>query len=834
MGDETTRATRSQSGLGAKSGLHLAQGTSVGRLVVLDQVGEGGMGLAYSAYDTTLDRRVCLKFLKRVEHEDSHAGDIRLISEARALAQISHPHILPVYDVGQFEDQVYLVTEFVDGWTLRDWVVEHDPGPEQVLAAYQDAGRGLAAAHAAGIVHRDFKPDNVMLGRDGRVRVMDFGLAASELAIESLADGYGTPRFMAPEQISGHCATAASDQYTFALSLATSLGADPDLLRADPAGLAQLPINESHRAALRQALAQQPASRFSDMPALLDALTPLRSGRSRWLAALIGVASIAGASYLGFRSNLAPPPCPPIANPSVAWSMQQRPAMRQAFIATGLPYAGSAFDRLTPIVDRYLQDWTEQRVAACESTHVKHEQSADLLDRRMICLDRSLRQVDALGRLLATPDAAIVNDSIRAVSNLPGLSNCADPQALLSQSPLPFGAQARQTYEQLDEGLAAAWADHTAGRYAEALSKLEALEADVDQFDHLPTQARHGLLKGTVQNELTDRAPAQASLDRAVFLALLGGDLGIATDAATALAYFYSQTAAPSVQVESWYERAQTLAQKLDDPARLAKLSGEYAQYLTLVAGRLDEAIPRMEFLVSEYTRLYGADSPRTANAMRGYAWVLYKSGRMEEAIDYSGQALSRIEASFGLHHNSYLAAANNHASMLTDAGRPDEALALLEKASTAGIENVGAEHNLVLLLLYTWAYTLAQQENWVQALPRYQQVLEVAGRSLGKQHRIYGAAANGVGDCLRELGQLEPSRVILQETLDGYGDGYPPEVRALLAYALAQTLELSGGDKQRIVALANQALRDTPESMGDWRDKVAELAARQGVGAGR
>jgi serine/threonine protein kinase len=830
MGDETTRLGDSQTALKAGGGVRIAKGESIGRLIVLEQVGEGGMGLVYAAYDTALDRRVCIKFLKQIEDEGSRHADSRLISEARALAQISHPHILPVYDVGQFEDQVYLVTEFVDGWTLSEWVSGHDPDSQRILAVYQDAGRGLAAAHAAGIVHRDFKPDNVMLGRDGRVRVMDFGLAASELAHESLSDGYGTPRFMAPEQLQGDAATAASDQFTFALSLCTSLGAHPDLLRNDPGSLAQLPVDEAQRVALGRALAPEPQSRFADMAALLDALSPSIPRRSRWLALMIGLATVVGASFSGYQLSQSPAPCLPQSAPSLAWSLQQRPAMRQAFIATGLPYAGSAFDKLTPIVDRYLQQWTDQRVSACEATHVRHVQSSELLDRRMVCLDRSLRQVDALGRLFAAADAAIVNESMRAVSSLPNLSNCADQQSLLNQSPLPAGPQGRQIFERLDHGFAAAWADHTAGRYASALEKLEAIEADVNDFEHMPTQARHALLKGTVQNELANRSPAESSLDRAVFLALLGGDLGVATDAATALAYYYSQSAAPDERVESWYERAKTLATTLDDPARLAKLSGEYGQHLILETGPSDQAIDHLAFLLSEYTRIYGADSPRTANAMRGYAWVLYKSGRMEEALEYSAQALGRIEASFGVHHNSYLAAANNHASMLTDAHRPEEALALLQKASNAGIENLGEEHPMVLLLIYTWAYTLSEQDRCVQALPRYQQVLEVAERSLGKQHRIYGGAANGVGACLRELGQLEPSRAILRDTLESHGQDYLPEFRALLAFNLAQTLALIGEDQRRILELIDQALLDMPETMDEWRAEVAEFAARQRV----
>src|SRR5262245_38729127 len=156
----------------------LERGAAVGRYVILDRLGTGGMGVVYSAYDPELDRKVALKLLRPDRGPFSgEAGRLRLLREAQAIARLSHPNVIAVYDTGSFGDQVFVAMEFVEGWTLRQWLEEKRPAWREVLARFVLAGRGLAAAHAVGLVHRDFKPENVLLGKDGRVRVADFGIA---------------------------------------------------------------------------------------------------------------------------------------------------------------------------------------------------------------------------------------------------------------------------------------------------------------------------------------------------------------------------------------------------------------------------------------------------------------------------------------------------------------------------------------------------------------------------------------------------------------------------------------------------------------------------------
>jgi len=242
---ESQRTTASQV---ISFSIPLERGSTVGRYMILTRVGEGGMGVVYAAYDPELQRTVAIKLLRAGDSRFGTAEEqqARLLREAQAMAKISHPNVISVYDVGPYGDGVFVALEFVDGMTLREWIREKPRPWRQILDVFIKAGRGLAAAHAAGLVHRDFKPENVLVGKDGRVRVTDFGLArtvsdGSEDPLvplpppsESRASSdrqeatphlthagvvMGTPKYMPPEQHAGGLADARSDQFAFCAAL---------------------------------------------------------------------------------------------------------------------------------------------------------------------------------------------------------------------------------------------------------------------------------------------------------------------------------------------------------------------------------------------------------------------------------------------------------------------------------------------------------------------------------------------------------------------------------------------------------------------------------------
>ena len=298
----------------------LSDGTRIGRLVILRKLGEGGMGSVYAAYDETLDRKVAVK---RLHHA---RGDREaIVREARVLAQLSHPNVVQVHEIVETAAEVLLVLEFVQGVTLRAWAAQ-SRGWREVLGVFVQAGRGLAAAHAVGLVHRDFKPDNVMLGDDARVRVLDFGLAAPGREGPRLVAG--TPAFMAPEQLLGEPLDPRCDQFSFCLALYTCLFGQAPFVRDDLAGVLA-GVDDPPRpppptagvaprlaAAVLRGLARAPAARWPDMDALLAALEEERTrdpevdvevGQRQRRALLVGLVCLALAvdAYIFLRPGAA-------------------------------------------------------------------------------------------------------------------------------------------------------------------------------------------------------------------------------------------------------------------------------------------------------------------------------------------------------------------------------------------------------------------------------------------------------------------------------------------------------------------------------------------------
>ncbi|HUJ57057.1 MAG TPA: protein kinase, partial [Kofleriaceae bacterium] len=351
------RVTESQAG---KLPRKLTVGDRVGRYLVLSTLGTGGMGVVFAAYDPQLDRKVALKLLRANLGANAKEARARLKREAQAIAQLNHPNVVGVYDVGTTEDDdVYIAMEFVEGDTLTTWLKRWPRTYREILDVFLQAGRGLMAAHGVGLLHRDFKPDNVLVGTEGRVRVTDFGLArsafglddsnrgpasvalhdaikphaqGSPLQVDLTATGtvLGTPRYMPPEQLTGPDIDARSDQFSFCVALYEALfGTHPlpgataitMLERGDRA----LPAPEGTRVpssisrAVLRGLERERAKRFPMMSALLGELVPppQRSPARFAAVAAIGLVLVGGAAAAVATRPDKPPPQLPIENNAV-------------------------------------------------------------------------------------------------------------------------------------------------------------------------------------------------------------------------------------------------------------------------------------------------------------------------------------------------------------------------------------------------------------------------------------------------------------------------------------------------------------------------------------
>nr|HEX4318248.1 protein kinase [Kofleriaceae bacterium] len=293
--------------------LKLSPGHAIGRYVVRELLGAGGMGEVYVADDPELGREVAIKLVTPALG-DSAAREVfeaRFRREARALARISHPNVVAVYDVGRVEDRMFIAMQLVEGETIASWCRSERRSARDVLEHFIAAGRGLAAAHAAGIVHRDVKPANLMLGNDGRVRVVDFGLSRAphdDGDLTRAGSVLGTPHYMAPEQHRGEDVDARTDQFAFCVALYWALygqfpfdGATPGALaRAVMIGEPREPPRRSDVSrrvwtALRRGMSASRGARFATLDELLGELAPAPPQRRAWVAAAIGVAVAATA-----------------------------------------------------------------------------------------------------------------------------------------------------------------------------------------------------------------------------------------------------------------------------------------------------------------------------------------------------------------------------------------------------------------------------------------------------------------------------------------------------------------------------------------------------------
>jgi len=410
-----------------------AESVKIGRFIVLRRLGQGAMGIVYLAYDPKLDRKVALKLVD-TSSLGSEVGDaqVRLEREARAAAALGHPNVVTVYDVGHQDDDVFLAMEFVEGETLTDWM-KREHGWREIATLFAEIARGLAAAHDADLVHRDFKPDNVLIGEDGRPRVADFGLARptegwsardaekmlgdgtaatsralalrSSDAMASTGEVCGTPAYMAPEQFVGIDVTAASDQFGFCATLYEALfGSRP--FKGDSVTELAVAVIENDRQplprrhavpnalvqAVLQGLAPGVDKRHASMHEVADRLESALRVRTR--NRILGGGALLAVLGLGLGAQAAvaldEKPCEAAQSELEAvWNSDRRNEVETALSAADLP--ADAAQTLA----RFAGQWTEQRVESCQATRITGEQSDEVLQLRTACLDRMKTRLDA-------------------------------------------------------------------------------------------------------------------------------------------------------------------------------------------------------------------------------------------------------------------------------------------------------------------------------------------------------------------------------------------------------------------------------------------------------
>ncbi|EDM75130.1 serine/threonine kinase family protein [Plesiocystis pacifica SIR-1] len=559
----------------------------VDRFVLERELGAGGMGMVWSAVDERLDRTIALKFLRR--DEGDARSEQRMLVEAQALAKLSHPNVIPVYDAGHSEGRVWIAMEFIPGLTLRQWVAEHDPKPAAILDAWLEVGRGLAAVHRAGLVHRDLKPDNAMLGEDGRARLIDFGLvrklsaqapierdaatldaSASSAQTESVSrrEGFaGTPAYAPPEQLAGEPVDARADQYAYCVSVWECLaGARPRHTSAEQ----QRRIPKRVRRALERGLAPDPRERFPEMEALLLALAPPR--RRRWILPAVGLALAGGLGaglWLGPALEDPPDPCARAsAGIDEVWT-----AARSEQLSALDPRVAGAFES-------WVEDWRGVAQASCEAVHVENLLPESALAPRHRCLSARRGELELALELIDEEGARGLSRGGQVLGEVELCTREGLDEA-------PVSAAQREAVDAIERGLLRArWG--IGERSIEIRERAAArLHADARELDHGPTIGRAALTRARLARARGDADAAQIWLGEALDEAALSNDLLLRADALAGL-FAVALELEMDPERSTWLEgrAAQILAEVPEARVRRAALALDRARLQVLVGER--------------------------------------------------------------------------------------------------------------------------------------------------------------------------------------------------------------------------------------------------------
>ena len=691
----------------------------MGRYTVLALVGRGGMGEVYAAYDPKLDRKIALKLIAADTSRSEARAEARLLREAQAIAKVSHPNVVTVHDAGTFGARVFIAMEFIDGGTLKDWLAGATRTRAEILAVFADAARGLAAAHAAGLVHRDFKPLNVMVAGEGTVRVTDFGLVrqlgqtdpgeesaapaatlgAGEASVDLTRTGemVGTPRYMAPEQFKGEALDARTDQFSFCVALYEALyGQPPFVTESLPTLIATVlegrvapaPAKTSVPGWLRRILLRglevDPARRFPSMGALLSALEADPTARRRRLGVTVGVLVCLALAALGARrvGTARPALCrgggerwaAVWANGGLATPGKE--AIHRAFTATGASFAEGAFAGAARALDAYVGKWVAMYTDACEATQVRGEQSAEVLDLRMTCLQERLGSASALVEILAHPDAKVVENAVSAAGALPPLDRCADVPLLRAVVKPPADEASRRRVEALRGDLARLSATRDAGRCAEAERLAQALIPRVREAAYLPLLAETLDSAGQLVEECIDMTVGQARWIEAFEAGLASRHDEIAAHSAILVSGYTADRIGDLATARRWDEIAKAMLARLGHPPVLDALWHQNEVMILLKEQRAKDAIPVEEQAIHKAETALGKDHPDVALDLNSYGNALHLVGRDADALAAFHRGLDITSRVFGAEHPRVALIAENEGEVLLAMHRDADALA--------------------------------------------------------------------------------------------------------------------------------------------------------------
>ncbi len=793
---------------------------SIGRYRVGDVLGRGAMGVVYEAWDEVLQRTLALKLLSR--DAEVGRGEHRFRREALALAKLAHPNVVGVHEVGVHDGRLFIAMELVRGETLDVWLGRQSRSWVSVLDVFVQAGRGLQAAHDAGLIHRDFKPTNCVVGDSGRVRVLDFGLArgATDLLDEDAAATFppvnsldvsvtrtgatlGTPAYMAPEQLRGLEVSAASDQFAFAVALYEALeGVRPfsgscvvDLHKNIEAGQRQVGSGRTPKAVLAivdRGLGLCAADRWPSVSAMVDALEAMPGRRERrrrtWWMGGMGVVAV---SAVGFAATPLDP-CDDLPQARV-WPGPRRATLERAM------GPGETWQTLDEAVARWTRSWAEIYESSCRAAREEGRTTEAVLASQWTCLERRERTVDALLEGLAHSGAPALHGG-DVVRSLPALEDCGSTSAVMSiEPPPPASASDIETARSfLDESLAAT----AVGDVDNAVALAAAASRLVDGIGHAPSRVDAKLRSGALGRH-RDADGGGATLREAFMLAESSGYDTAAADAALDLA----AVAVERDELEGarrWRDVATAKLERVEaGPRRRAHLASVETQ-VALLEGNGEAARAASRDAMRLCAEAEGAASLLCADMLADRARVVDLVGSVADAVAAHADAVEALKRLLGRSHPSVGVARLNEGIFLLEAGRFDAASTALDDSlrilESAGLPRVLVAVHLARVQLASMRGNLdvaaldpidalldaypsddpqrTEYESVLaafllrvgeprRALEIYERVLTAHQHRLGPNNAVVAMDLSNLGECLLELRRLAEARTRFEDALE-------------------------------------------------------------------
>ncbi len=844
----------------------------IGRFTVLEGLGEGGMGIVYAAYDDQLDRKVAVKVLRNgTMRKDPQARD-RMLREAQAMARVSHQNIVTVHEVGSHEGEIFIAMEFVRGQSLGNWLHSAPRGWRESVAVLVQAGRGLAAAHAAGLIHRDFKPANVLVGSDGVVKVLDFGLARAvdsplpaaeapaplRMATTSSLDTdltrtgavLGTPAYMAPEQHLGEPATEKSDQFSFCVSLYEALYGQPPFdatsllaltyavtqgkVREPPAGVA---VPTALLQIVLRGLSVNPSKRFASMPALLGALErTLERRRVPWFV-VAGVAGMIGAA--GFTAASLRPgedTCAAVSGELVGvWDTASAEAARQGLLATKVPFAEDTWARVQTRLDTYARELAEMRVDACRA-HAEGRSSMRLFDLRTACLDQRHASLAAFVAILKTADAEVVGNAAAASAALPSIAGCGDTQALTDAVAPPEDPDSITRVAAVRGVLAEAQVHESAGQFARGLELVDGI--DLKGLTYPPLQAEVGLRHGSLLSEAGRHPDAITELTEALRVAIASGHDLAAAAIATRRDFIRAARLGQGREVLDDAPLVEGLVGRVEMYSEGREYRGDHLNNLGIAYAELGEVQRAPEFFAASIDArraVLGEDHPQVVYALSNLGLALVNSDNVVEGTQRLRTAFLAAESTLGPKHPHIALLAVNLGYGHEALRQYRDAATYFERGLALQTELLGPDSPDLLYVLRAMGFLALEQRRCDEGTESFTRALRVIGATPETDNPAALLVLAGLGSAALCRGDVDVARTHLERALALGERAHGPEdlnIIDVLDYLVDMYLRTGDLDQallqaQRGLAIRRAKLPANSTRLGESYRRIAEVHRR-------